>query len=226
MVVMEDPFSILSGETTIFEGQQIESQVQYNFDLADEKFNFILGTDYRLNTIDTKKTIHGRWEDKDNYTIFGAYGQAEIKLGKQLDLIAAVRIDRFVALKESAFSPRVGLLYKPTPKHTMRLTFNRAIGAPPAINLYADFPITNHGPFITHLLGGADPITFDDPQTTSLIPSIGLTNGIGMNLGATYAYITNQLVEAKIITAELGAHLLSLSGRYPRFFLQARSVKI
>lgn len=206
-----------TGLTNITESHQVEGQVQYNFTLEEEKYNIIVGTDYRLNTFDSKGTIYGRWEDQDNYTIAGMYGQAEIKLNKFLDLVGAARVDRFVALKETSFSPRLGLVYKVSPKHTVRATFNRAIGAPTALNLFSDLPLANQGAFLLHLLGGADPVTFDRPETTSFIPGVGVNEGIGTELRPVYALITAQLAQSGTIPEPVINYLVSVQEQVQGF---------
>ncbi|MCB0633166.1 MAG: TonB-dependent receptor, partial [Lewinella sp.] len=206
-----------SGLTTITESHQVEGQLQYNFDIDEDRFNIVVGSDYRLNTIDSKYTVHGRWEDQDNYTIVGIYGQGEMKLSKQLDLVGAARLDRFQALKATAFSPRLGLVYKPTPKHTVRATFNRAFGAPTALNLFADLPLANQGAFLLHLLGGVDEVTFDDPQTTSFIPGVGQYEGIGIGVQPVYALITQQLAGKGVLPESAANYLLSQAGNVNGF---------
>lgn len=206
-----------TGLTNITEAHQVEGQLQYNFTVDDEKYNIIVGSDYRLNTFDSKGTIHGRWEDQDNYTIVGAYSQAEIKLNKTVDLVGAARVDRFVALNETSFSPRLGLVYKISPKHTMRLTFNRAIGAPTALNLFADLPLANQGAFLLHLLGGADPVTFNQPQTTSFLPGVGRNDGIGTSLQPVYNLITAQMAQQGALPGELVQYLVSMGEQISGF---------
>ena len=202
-----------SGLTNIFKGHQFESQLQYNFDFDEERYNFIFGIDYRLNVIDTEETIHGRWEEEDNYTIIGGYTQAEIKLNKKLDFVGATRFDHFVALDEFAFSPRLGLVYKPSPKHTFRLTFNRAFGAPSSINLFADLPLSNRGSFVAQLIGGRTPLTFDNPQTTSFVEGLPNVDGIGMDLQSTYTLLTYQLAQEGVFSEQMYSYLQALGER-------------
>lgn len=206
-----------SGLTNIFEGHQFESQLQYNFDFNEERYNFILGVDYRLNVLETQKTLHGRWESEDDYTIFGGYVQTEIKLNKQLDFVGAARFDHFIALDEFAFSPRLGFVYKPSPKHTVRLTFNRAIGAPSAINLFADFPLSTNQSFMTYLIGGADPLTFNEIKTTSFLPGLGQTDGIGMDLQSVFSFLTGQLAAQGTFSEETMAYLQSMADNISGF---------
>ncbi len=206
-----------TGLTNITESHQLEGQLQYNFSVADDQFNFVFGTDYRLNTIDTKGTVHGRWEDQDDYTIFGGYAQTEIKLSKELDLVAASRFDRFVTLDQSSFSPRLGLVYKPSPKHTVRLTFNRAIGAPTSLNLFADLPLGNENAFLVHLLGGVDEVSFNQPETTSFLPGVGISDGVGVDLQKVYTLFTRQLAQQGIIPTDVMEYLLSMEGNVNGF---------
>ena len=206
-----------AGVTNITESHQVEGQLQYNFDLEEDKLNLVLGTDYRLNTFDTKNTLHGRWENQDTYNIIGAYGQAEFNLNKEIDLIGAARLDRFTTLEETAFSPRFGLVYKPSPKHTFRATYNKAVGIPPAINLFADFPLTNQGAFSVYLLGGIEPVTFNTPHTSSLLPGINTTEGIGMDLQEVFTLFTQQLGAEEIIPKDIMEYLISMNSQITGF---------
>ena len=206
-----------TGLTTITESHQMEGQLQYNFNLGGERLNVIAGSDYRFNTIDSKRTVHGRWEDRDDYTIIGGYLQTELKVSKKLDLVGAARVDRFVALEESSFSPRLGLVFKPSPKHTLRATFNRAIGAPTAINLFADLPLADNGAFQLHLLGGADAVSFDRPRTTSFLPGVGEADGIGVNLQDVFTLLTGQLEDLGAIPTDIMEYLISMKDRVTGF---------
>ncbi|MEO1655115.1 MAG: TonB-dependent receptor, partial [Bacteroidota bacterium] len=103
-------FLYATGLTTINEAHQFETQLQYTVQAFKNKLDITVGADYRLNTIETEGSIHGRFEDDDDYAIFGAYAQVDVKATNKLNIIAAGRVDRFSALDEVAFSPRVGLV--------------------------------------------------------------------------------------------------------------------
>ena len=210
-------FLYASGLTAITESHQVEGQLQYNFDFGESRINYVFGADYRLNTIDTKGTVHGRWENQDDYGIVGVYGQAKMMISSDVDFVGAARFDHFTALDKSSTSPRLGLVYKPSPLHTARLTFNHAVGAPTAINLYADLPLADQGNFQYHLLGGADPISFDNTQTTSLIPGVGNYEGIGVDLQGVYSYLTKQLAEQQLVSDELMQYLEQMEGQIDGF---------
>lgn len=210
-------FLYASGLTAITESHQVEGQLQYNFDFGESKINYVFGADYRLNTIDTKGTVHGRWEDRDNYGIVGVYGQAKMMISSDVDFVGAARFDHFTALGKSSTSPRLGLVYKPSPLHTARVTFNHAVGAPTAINLYADLPLADEGDYQYHLLGGAEAISFDNSQTTSLIPGIENYEGIGVGLQGVYSYLTRQLAEQQLVSDELMQYLEQMEGQIDGF---------
>ena len=184
-----------TGLTTINEAHQFEGQLQYNFQLADKKLDITVGTDYRLNTIETQTTIHGRFEDDDDYSIFGGYAQLDWKATDKLSVIAAGRIDQFGALSETAFSPRVGLVYKINNNNTIRATWNRAFGAPTSINLYADLPLGFVGAAPIWLIGGAEPHSYDNGVVGELITG-GTLPSQDMPLNFAYAVVTGALAGA------------------------------
>ncbi len=182
-----------TGLTTINEAHQFETQLQYNFQAANDKLDITLGTDYRVNTIETEGSIHGRFEDDDDYSIIGGYGQITVKASPKFDFIAAGRVDRFAALDEYAFSPRIGVVYKVNPKHTIRATWNKAFGAPTAVNLYADLPLGFLAPNVPFwLIGGSEPHTYDNGSATEFITGANIpTQDYPLNLA--YGAVTASL---------------------------------
>ena len=175
-----------TGQTTFNSSSQFEGQVQYNFDLMDSKLDITVGSDARYITIDTKGTINGRFEDEDDYTIFGAYVQGKYQLTDKLDIVGTGRVDRFSILDATAFSPRLELVYKHNPSHTFRATWNRAFGAPTSLNLFADTPIANTGAFLIYLVNGQENITFNEGNGYNFITQSTTPNG-GMPLSTLHA---------------------------------------
>ena len=53
-------------------------------------------------------------------------------------LAAGGRVDKFGNLDNSVFSPRVSVMFKPTPDHSIRASYNRAFRSPSVINNYLD----------------------------------------------------------------------------------------
>ena len=181
-----------TGQTTFNSSNQLEGQIQYNFDLMDDRLNITVGSDARYITIDTKGTINGRFEDEDDYTILGAYVQGKYQITDKLDLIGTGRVDRFSILDATAFSPRLGLVYKHSPAHTFRATWNRAFGAPTSLNLFADTPIANTGTFQIYLLNGTENLTFNEGNGYNFITG-SYTPGGGMPIGTLHAIGTGAL---------------------------------
>mgnify|MGYP000091137796 CR=1 FL=1 len=122
--------------------KQLEGQVQYNFQTPSLlNADWTIGLDYRNAITDTGNRTYGSQEDDDDYTIFGGYAQGKFELGKKLDMIIAGRYDTFSFLDDGFFSPRLAFVYKPTPAHTFRATFNRAGGPPSGLQMAIDFPV-------------------------------------------------------------------------------------
>jgi outer membrane receptor protein involved in Fe transport len=67
----------------------------------------------------------------------GAYLQEEFFVSR-FRLAAGVRADKFGNLDHWVLSPRLSAMYKPTPDHSLRASFNRAFRGPSVINQYMD----------------------------------------------------------------------------------------
>ncbi len=204
-------FLYSTGLTTINEAHQVEGQLQYNFQAANNKLDFTVGTDYRINTIETEGSIHGRFEDEDDYSIIGGYAQVDFKATDKLNFIAAGRVDRFAALDEIAFSPRVGVVYKAAPNHTLRATWNKAFGAPTAVNLYGDLPLEFLAPGVpAWLTNGVEAHTFNNGTSTEFITGSNLP-GQDYPLNLAYGVVTAALpgVNPAFNDPELQALLVS-----------------
>ena len=155
-----------TGNTTTVERKQFEAQIQYNFDLPNFlNSNWTAGFDYRNSIADTKHQVYGRNEDDDDFGIAGIYLQGKFALGDKLDLVLAGRGDRFNFTDENSFSPRAVMVYKPSPKHTFRFGYNRAIGAPSQLQVNIDFPVASPvpGAFDIWLVGNKNEQTFNNP---------------------------------------------------------------
>lgn len=194
-----DTFIYRSGARVVDKSTQFTGQAQYTFSLADGRENVIAGVDYKHTNPVTEGTIHGRKEDDDRLNEYGAYLQSETTLTPQLDLVATGRVDYNDVTDETQFSPRVGLVYKPTAAHSFRATFNRAFATPAGVNFFLDLVVQDSGgPFLVRARGAADGWTFAaQPQTSSFVPLPGLgprDPGVGMALARAYAAATAGLI--------------------------------
>ncbi len=119
------------------QSRSIALQFQYGFDLGDW-LDLTYGVDWNAVQPRTGGTITGRNEDDDNITEIGAYVHTETALGDNFDLVTAVRVDDHSRLTNPNVSPRAALVFKPSPDHNMRATFNRAFATPTTNNLFLD----------------------------------------------------------------------------------------
>ncbi len=117
--------------------RSIALQFQYGFDLGDW-LDMTYGVDWNAIQPQTGGTITGRNEDDDNITEIGAYVHTGTALGDRFDLVAAVRVDDHSRLTDPNISPRAALVFKPSPDHNLRATFNRAFATPTTNNLFLD----------------------------------------------------------------------------------------
>ncbi|MFQ5640840.1 MAG: TonB-dependent receptor domain-containing protein [bacterium] len=135
-------------------------QAQHRLSVG-ERQRFTYGFDALLTRPDTRRTIHGRNEDRDNVNELGLYLQSETKLSSKLDLVLAGRVDDHSHLENPVFSPRAALVFKPSPEHNFRLTYNRAYTTPTASQLFGDLlarsvpnPLNPNKPLIAVRLTG------------------------------------------------------------------------
>ncbi len=108
------------------------------------------GGNYRYNGFDLSFA-----SGADRRTEWGLYLQDEIFFSDKFRWTLGGRIDRFDVVDHAVFSPRTALLFKPSPRHSLRLSFNRAFRAPSFVNSYLD------AEFLTSVdVGGPDPFLF------------------------------------------------------------------
>ena len=198
--------------------QQLEGQVQYNFQ-SPKLLNadWTVGLDYRQAITDTGNRTYGTQEDEDDYKIFGGYAQGKFELDKKLDMIVAGRFDTFGFLDENFISPRLAFVYKPTPAHTFRATFNRA-GAPPSgLQMNIDFPVNAPipGVFDIWLAGMNRQHIFGDNPNIEFVNQTYVANGIYLALdptGANPALLQTLIGLGDALPDELPAGQLGVNG--------------
>ncbi len=112
-------------------------QVQHSYSPI-KSLNFIYGVDVLMTRPDTRGTINGRFEERDNLTQAGGYLQGEYDPFKWLKLLAAIRVDYNSIIKNVAASPRAAVVFKPATGHNIRVTYNRAFDSPNTLNQFLD----------------------------------------------------------------------------------------
>ena len=195
-----------TGLNQITKRNGIEAQVQYNFQIPSFlNSDFTVGFDYRTNQQDSENTIWGRNELNDDYQISGLYLQGTLELGSKLDLTFAGRYDNYGFLDDTSFAPRVALVYKPSPKHTFRASYNQAAFIPSALEMFIDFPVNSPAPgiFDIWLSGQANAQTFADASIDMTIP--GWPNLPAGSTQIPNAYFYGALGQAGIAQTLAGA---------------------
>ncbi len=132
-----DTYLLRNGAPITDRSKMYVAQVQHGLSLG-ERQELTYGLDYILTNPVTEGSINGKYEDDDQTTEFGAYLQSETSLNDRLNLVLAGRLDTHSALPEAIFSPRAGLVFKPTETQAFRLTYNRAFSTPSSINQFLD----------------------------------------------------------------------------------------
>ncbi|MDA9276108.1 TonB-dependent receptor [Flavobacteriaceae bacterium] len=146
----------------------MEAQIQYNFDmpwLFDSEWT--VGYDYRNTDSDSEYTLWGRNEDTDDYITNGIYGQGTLTMSEKVDLVVAGRYDQASFISAGEFAPRAALVYKPSEKTTWRLSYNKALTGPSALQMYIDFPVNVPAPGVLDawLSGQSTAQRFADPAS-------------------------------------------------------------
>jgi outer membrane receptor protein involved in Fe transport len=103
-----------------------------NTNVVGGKHILTYGGNYRRNNFDI--TLAPLSQDRNE---FGAYFQEEFFVSK-FRLAAGLRADKFGNLDDWVFSPRVSVMFKPAPDHSLRASYNRAFRSPSTINNYLD----------------------------------------------------------------------------------------
>lgn len=131
-------YRLRTGLYLIDHSRQGAAQLQHGATLGPVAL--LYGVDSRWTDPRTGGSISGLNEDNDQVTEWGGYLHARAALSRRVDLVSAVRVDRNDRLNDFAFSPRVGVVYRPAAAHAVRLTYNRAFSSPDPAQLFLDFP--------------------------------------------------------------------------------------
>lgn len=130
-------FLLRSGQPIVDQSRVAAAQLQHGFDMGSKQ-TFTYGLDYIWTNPRTGNTINGVNEDVDNMTEYGGYIQSSTKPVKQLELLAAARIDGNNVIEGRFFSPRAALIIKPTETQNIRFTYNRSFNTPANFSFFLD----------------------------------------------------------------------------------------
>jgi outer membrane receptor for ferrienterochelin and colicins len=131
-----DSYVLRTGEPLVDDSRVVVGQVQHGVGLGP--VDLLYGADLRWTDPRTGGTIHGMNEDHDRTTEIGAYAHGTWTVNPRLQAFGALRVDHHSALNDVVPSPRLALVYKPSPTHAIRASYNRAFTSPDANDLFLD----------------------------------------------------------------------------------------
>lgn len=141
---VEPQFSLASGAPLIEKSAIFNGEVQYNFDLLQDAMKVILGVSHRTYSVDTDGTLMA---EKHNDNTSGVFGQLEYAPTEWIKFVGAARFDRS-SLHENQISPKGGIVWSPSPDHSLRATFNQA------------FQVPNYSEFFLRVAAGSADVPF------------------------------------------------------------------
>ncbi|MDE2835756.1 MAG: TonB-dependent receptor [Bacteroidota bacterium] len=218
---------VYGGDPVVEYSEIYNMQAQYDLGLGSRQ-QLILGMDLEMLRPDSRGTVLGRNEDRDNIDEYGAYLQSTTNVAQWLDVTLAMRGDYNTVAEKLQWSPRAALVLKPNPGHSLRLTFNRSFSTPSPTTYYLDLvAATLPGTTIkVRGRGAADGFTYEhnpaflglgattDIVASSLLPGMeGAPVPVGLDTGAIYGLLYQGL--AAIPDADLAAMLAAAGLNIP-----------
>jgi iron complex outermembrane receptor protein len=119
-----------SGFEVPWETSSTDLDTQYAFD-AWKGQSFVLGGNYRHNTIKGNATVPG----DHSQDLWALFIEDDLRITEKLRLVAGVRYDRHPLVKKH-FSPRGTILYSPVDGQTARFSISRAYRNPTLVDSY------------------------------------------------------------------------------------------
>lgn len=98
----------------------------------------VYGADMFWNRPDTKGSVNGKNEDKDNFDEYGIYFQGDYRIHPRFNIVFATRFDYNNVNRKINFSPKLAVVYKPGTGQNLRFTFNRAFKNPGTAAYFVD----------------------------------------------------------------------------------------
>jgi iron complex outermembrane receptor protein len=142
-----DVWNLGPGTKFILDADNVQVELQTNWDFADNKVRLVGGGSFGEENIDTldpstgEQTAIYRPVETETKALFA---QADWRINDHLKLVAAARWDDST-LHDSQLSPKASAVYSVNPRHSLRFTYNEAfqVATYPELFLYfflADIP--------------------------------------------------------------------------------------
>ncbi|MDO9015333.1 MAG: TonB-dependent receptor [Deltaproteobacteria bacterium] len=135
----------------------VEARYQRGFRLGGIPFDLTLGGSYRA------KHISWSFLDADHLLHhFAGFVQAQARFTSRFSTTASLRVDRHPVLDSPVVSPRLALVFKPTPRRALRLTGATSFRTPTMLELYLNLPNPSPVPGVSVQAQGGE--VFDNGQ--------------------------------------------------------------
>lgn len=153
-----DSYNLRNGQRITNNSRLLSAQLKHERPFGGSRLQY--GVDMQWTIPRSEGTLNGRFEDNDRVVETGVYTHLTSALTPKVDLVAALRLDHHNRLEQAWFlSPRAGIVFKPQPTQTVRVTYSRSFEQPAARLMFADFSLGPLGPLPfniqLHGLGGS-----------------------------------------------------------------------
>ena len=125
----EPQYTLAAGAPLDEQSTILHAEGQFNHSFAGERARLVTGASIRNTRIDTDGTLITPVEDDRSDDTYSAFGQLEYTITPRLRGVAAARYDHG-DLYSGQFSPKAAIVFSPSERHSLRLTFNRAFQTP------------------------------------------------------------------------------------------------
>ncbi|GJM27478.1 MAG: hypothetical protein DHS20C17_01130 [Cyclobacteriaceae bacterium] len=159
------------GETQFANPQRAETfldiALQYRLEV-NSRLNFQFGADAKLNLAFENDLVYGVSSGNNEYNIIGGYLSGKYYFNHKFILSATGRYDYLSSFDQVAFSPHLGLVYRPRKHAGIRFGYSRSFEAPSRERTWMDYNYSSVlPPFYpsTRIQGLAQNVTYNSPVT-------------------------------------------------------------
>ena len=132
-----DPqISLSSGGPLIEHSGTFHVEGQFNRRFLADRGRVIAGASARSQHLDTRGTLVALTDDNRTDHVYSTFGQLEYSPAQNLKAVLGARYDKG-NLYDAQVSPKLGLVYNPSPTHSLRATINKAFQPPNPVEFFA-----------------------------------------------------------------------------------------
>ena len=113
-------------------------QLRHGFELFDGVEEVTYGADWTRTDPRTGGTIHGQFEDEDEITEWGGYIQSRTRVVDGFHVLGTLRLDQSNVIDDPVLSPRVGVVWEPSERHTFSASWSEGFSTPTPTNYFLD----------------------------------------------------------------------------------------